>query len=872
MKLIAIDGNSLMYRAYYALPNMTNRKGVPTGALHGFLSMLLKLIEMKPDYLLVAFDMPIKTFRHEQYDAYKAGRRETPPELIEQMKILRGILPQMGIRVIECERFEADDILGTFSRKAMKEGIDSLLVTGDRDALQLVNESVHVLMTKKGITETVEYDKSRLFEEYGLEPERMVDLKGLMGDSSDNLPGIKGIGEKTALKLLDKYGSLDSILDNAENEKGALREKLMSGRESAEMSRRLGTIDTNAPVDEDTKDCLFSAESLIGAAAELTDLELRSVLKRVRELSSSEGSDVPELLKTDARVDPARFDKSTILDASSLDAAVQRMSACSYFAFSNTETEVCFAGFENEASLNVGSIVCYSLTLGGTLIDPGFDPDEVVTALKPVFENEGINKVVFDAKKLMGMLGGYGVELNALEFDAMIGDYLLNALHPAKDAYTLVSESGLAHIPIPAALMLLRERMLEKLKRFEMLPLYREIELPLVKTLFDMERTGFCIDKAILLELGADMEQRISMLTAGIYELAGESFNILSPKQLGQILFEKLGLPPKKKTKTGYSTDSDVLEALKPLHPIVEMVTEYRFLTKLKSTFIDAMLEKIGPDGRIHTTFNQTVTATGRISSTEPNLQNIPVRTELGRQIRRAFVASGENLLVGADYSQIELRVLAHISGDETFISAFNADEDIHTRTASEIFGVNKDEVTREMRSSAKAVNFGIVYGISAFGLAEQLGIGQKKAASYIEKYLERCTGVREYMHSAVENGKNTGYAVTLFGRRRELPELRSSNYNTRSFGERVAMNMPIQGTAADIIKAAMVSVHRRLRSEGFEAKLVLQIHDELIIDTPQSEVERVKALLEECMSGVIKLAVPLKAEVECGRSWFDTK
>ncbi len=874
MKLIAIDGNSLMFRAFYALPNMTNRKGTPTGALHGFLSMLMKLIELKPDYLLAAFDMSTPTFRHEQYTEYKAGRRETPVELREQFPMLRELLKKMGIAVIECERYEADDILGTFSRRAQEAGVESLLVTGDRDALQLITDSVHVLMTKKGITETIEYDKNKLFEDYGLEPARMVDLKGLMGDSSDNLPGIKGIGEKTALKLLEKYGSLASVLDSAELEKGALREKLLGGRESAELSQRLGTIDTNAPVAETLDSCRFDPANMKNAIGELTELELRAVLKRVRELSGAEENEGFSL-KSDEAIDAAAFESIALTDPAQLEGAIKSLMNKGFFAFDIAEASVCFAGFD-EKELQTASkekpLPCYALSLGGTLLDPGFEPGEVIAALKPILENERVFKIVFDAKRLMWLLHGYGSALSGLEFDAMIADYLLNALHPAKDTITLVSESGLAHIPAPAALAILRSRMLEKLLENEMLALFRDIELPLAGVLFDMEKTGFPIDKAVLTELGSEMEKRINALAEEIFELAGESFNILSTKQLGQILFEKLGLPPKKKTKTGYSTDSDVLEALKPLHPIVGAVTEYRFLTKLKSTFIDAMLEKTGADGRIHTTFNQTVTATGRISSTEPNLQNIPVRTELGRQIRRAFVASEGNLLVGADYSQIELRVLAHISGDPTFISAFNSGEDIHTRTASEIFGVSTDEVTREMRSSAKAVNFGIVYGISAFGLSEQLGIPQKKAASYIEKYLERLPGVRDYMHSSVENGKERGYAATLFNRRRELPELKSSNFNTRSFGERVAMNMPIQGTAADIIKAAMVAVYKRLLDEGLKAKLVLQIHDELIIDTPEDELERVKALLAECMTNVAKLSVPLRADVEFGHSWFDTK
>ena len=865
MKLIAIDGNSLMFRAFYALPNMTNRAGEPTGALHGFLSMLLKLVEMKPDYLLAAFDMHTPTFRHEQYADYKAGRRETPPELRAQFPVLKDLLRSMGVAVIECERYEADDILGTFSRKAMAAGADALLVTGDRDALQLVNDKVHVLMTKKGITETVEYDEAALREEYGLEPARMTDLKGLMGDSSDNLPGVKGVGEKTALKLLEKYGTLDGVLANAENEKGALREKLIAGREQALMSRRLGTIDTAAPVAEELSDCRFDPARMRSALPELTKLELRAVTKRVAELSpEGDAAPAPAAENTEYKTEDIK-----LLTAEELFAACAALRGSKYFALDLTETEVRFAG---SSSALPGDIACYTARLGGTLLESGVSPEDAAQALRPILEDGAVNKVVFDGKKLMWAFSRLGVELAGIEFDAMIGDYLLNALHPAKDLATLAGESGLGALPSPAQLLVLREKMLAALRENGMTELFRTVELPLETVLFDMERTGFMIDRGVLEELGKSMKERIAELAGEIHALAGEEFNILSTKQLGHILFEKLGLPAKKKTKTGYSTDSDVLEALEPYHPIVKPVIEYRFLTKLRSTFIDAMLEKIGPDGRIHTTLNQNVTATGRISSTEPNLQNIPVRTELGRQIRRAFIASPGNLLVGADYSQIELRVLAHMSGDPTFISAFNNGEDIHARTAAEVFGVPKDEVTREMRSSAKAVNFGIVYGISAFGLSEQLGISQKKAAEYISKYLDRLPGVRDYMEAAKQAGREKGYAETLFGRRRSLPELRSSNFNTRSFGERVAMNMPIQGTAADIIKSAMVKVHERLKGEGLSAKLVLQIHDELLIDTPENETERVAALLSECMSGVIVLSVPLAADVEVGRSWFDTK
>ena len=860
MKLIAIDGNSLMFRAFYALPGMTNREGVPTGALHGFLSMLMKLIDMKPDYMLVGFDMPAKTFRHEAYPEYKAGRKETPEELKAQFPLLKGILAEMGIAVIECEHYEADDILGTFSRKANAAGVEALLVTGDRDALQLINRDTHVLMTRKGISETTEYDEATLREEYGLDPEHMVDLKGLMGDSSDNLPGIKGVGEKTALKLLEKYGSLEGVLENIENEKGALREKLIAGCDNARLSYTLGTIDTSAPVREGLEDTKFHVGTLKNALDTLARLELRAVTKRVREISGS--GDTPA-----APVPHAEFERVMLGGDEELIKAVETAGKMPHLSLDITETGVSFAGAGEDYILTTE----YELRLGGTLLEPGFLPEDVIARLKPLLENEKIGKILFDGKRVMNLISQYGISLNNLEFDVMIADYLLNALHPAKDLKTLAEESGLGS-GSAAALMLLRTMLGSKLAENGMDKLYYEVELPLVGVLFDMERMGFMVDRDVLISLGSSIKKRAEEIESECYELAGERFNILSPKQLGQILFEKLMLPPKKKTKTGYSTDSDVLDSLKELHPIVPLVTEYRFLTKLKSTFIDAMLDKLGSDGRIHTTLNQNVTATGRISSQDPNLQNIPVRTELGREIRRAFIASQGNKLVGADYSQIELRVLAHMSGDEALISAFIDGDDIHTRTASEVFGVPKDEVTREMRSAAKAVNFGIVYGISAFGLSEQLGISQKKAAQYIEKYLDRCTGVKQFMQDTVEQGKRLGYAETIMGRRRPLPELSSSNYNTRSFGERVAMNMPIQGSAADIIKVAMVRVHDRLKKEGLRAKLILQIHDELIIDTPEDEVERVKELLHDCMCGVAELRVPLVADTSSGDSWFDTK
>lgn len=847
-KLIAIDGNSLMHRAYYALPSMTSRDGTPTGAVYGFVSMLLKLLDYEPDYMLVAFDMKGPTFRHEQFGEYKAGRRPTPDDLRTQFPMLKRLLNEMGITVCECERYEADDILGTFSRRANAVGIDALLVTGDRDALQLINDHTHVLMTKKGISDTVEYDIATLKEQYGLEPERMVDLKGLMGDSSDNLPGIPGVGEKTALKLLGKYGTLENTLANAENEKGALRQKLLDNQDSARMSYALGTINTDAPVSIGIEDCAFDPAAMAGAIPTMTTWELRSLIQRLP------AGDTAAPIAEETAVNTIQVSDKAGLDA--MMAEVEKASAVAVIA-------------GERLGVAVKTDEQYEISLGATLFDAGLCAEEVLFALRPVLESDAVDKLLFDSKAMRHFLIQFGIQLNGKVFDAMIADYLLHAIHPADSLKTLCSERGIPEGP--AALIRLAPLMREEMGGKGMLALYDEVELPLTRVLFDMEREGIAVDKEMLSSLSEKFALRIEEIQQRIFELAEENFNILSTKQLGGILFEKLGLPPQKKTKSGYSTDSEVLEALEDKHEIVPLVIEYRFLSKLKSTFLDGLAALVR-NGRVHTKFNQNVTATGRISSTEPNLQNIPVRSELGREIRRAFTASEGNLLVGADYSQIELRLLAHMSDDDGLIAAFNSGADVHTSTAAEVFGVAVSDVTREQRSAAKAVNFGIVYGISDFGLARNIGVTRKEAGEFIRKYLERYPGVQNYMLTGVEKGKAHGYVNTLMGRRRELPEIASSNFNTRSFGERVAMNMPIQGTAADIIKVAMVRVHRALQENGLKAKLILQIHDELIIDTPVDEEEQVKALLADCMQNVMELKVPLTADVSSGHSWFDTK
>ncbi|HWQ59119.1 MAG TPA: DNA polymerase I [Clostridia bacterium] len=852
-KLIAIDGNSLMHRAYWALPSMMTKSGTPTGAIYGFVNMLLRLAATEPSNLLVAFDMHGPTFRHEQYADYKAGRRETPDDLRAQFPLIKHLLTEMKIKICEVERYEADDILGAYARIANERGIPALLVTGDRDALQLVSDMTHVLMTKKGVTDTVEYDKDALMEQYGLAPEQMRDLKALMGDGSDNIPGIPGVGEVTALKLLSKYGSMENALAHAEEEKGALREKLFSGAESARMSYRLGTIDTCAPVPENLDECRFDAANLALGVPFMRELELRSIIDRL----PGKSAPAPAVPST-GKVAHALVD-----DEAKLAALVRDLETAPSLAVHVDSAFSASADGEKQADC----------VLGATLLECGLDEGRIYKAFKPLFEDAGKGKLFFDSKRLRHAALRNGVSIQNVAFDAMLADYLLHAIHPADSLKTLAGERLKTEDAGAAALVRLYPVMRAEMEEKDLSRLYDEVELPLVEVLFDMEREGFALDRAELQALSLRFHARSDELAREIYALAGGEFNILSTKQLGAVLFEKLELPVMKKTKTGYSTDSEVLESLFDMHPVVPLILEYRTLTKLSSTFVDGLLALIRPEtGRVHTSFNQNVASTGRISSTEPNLQNIPVRTDIGRDIRRAFVASEGCVLVDADYSQIELRLLAAMSGDRGMIDAFLDGADIHRRTASEVFGVAFAQVSAAQRSAAKAVNFGIVYGISDFGLSRQLGISRKEAARYIELYFARYPGVQAFLKQCVEDAKREGCAKTLMGRRREMPELSSSNYNTRAFGERVAMNMPIQGTAADIIKLAMVRVHRALKEDGFRAKLILQIHDELIIDCPFDEAERVERLLISCMENVLDLAVPLRADVKTGHSWYDTK
>lgn len=854
-QLIAIDGNSLLHRAYHALPPMTTRAGTPTGALHGFISMLLKLVERKPDYLVVAFDMHGPTFRHEQFTEYKAGRRETEEDLRAQFPLLKELLEEMGIAICETPRYEADDILGTFSRLCEAQQIDALLVTGDRDALQLIDDHTHVLMTKKGISETIEFDRDVLKEQYGLEPDRMRDLKGLMGDNSDNIPGIPGVGEKTAMKLLEDYGTLENVLANAGEIKGKLGEKVSANADSARMSYELGTICTNAPIPLSVEDCQFRPEAMGGARAKLLELEMRGIAAR---LSSGDGS-----IAQPAKQALTRAERVPLDSIEGVLAALNGSGIKTVFAIEAGQT-VQFAFSHDQY---------FEIEQGADLFSATIDEAALFRAMCTIFEDATYDVLAFDSKRLRHLLDRFGITLRARVFDAMIADYLLDAMRPATSFAMLCERFDANAAPNAAMLFSMRDQMIAQLQDANMTKLYAEMELPLASVLYEMEREGFRVDRTILRQLQTQFNNQSEALAKQIYESTGETFNILSPKQLGEVLFEKLSLPTGKKNKNGFSTDAETLESLADRHPAIPLILEYRFLTKLKSTFVDGLLNVVSDENdRVRTQFNQCVTATGRISSTEPNMQNIPVRTPQGREIRKAFIASEGNLLVDADYSQIELRLLAHISGDEGMIQAFNSGKDIHRTTASEVFRIPFEDVTSELRSAAKAVNFGIVYGISDFGLARNLDIPVKRAAEFIKLYFDRYPGVKAYLERSVEEAKRNGYAVTMFDRRRSMLELKSSNYNTRSFGERVAMNMPIQGTAADIIKLAMVKVSEMLKERSLKTKLILQVHDELIFDVPAGEVEEVVSLVHDCMEHVAELSVQLDADVKVGHSWYETK
>lgn len=868
-KLVAIDGNSIMNRAFYGIMNsklLMTTDGIYTNAIYGFLTILLKMInDEKPDYLCVAFDLKAPTFRHKKYEDYKGTRKGMPDELRVQMPIIKDVLRAMNITICELEGYEADDIIGTLSKKAEEEGMKTLLLTGDKDYLQLATENVTVRIptTKMGNTESTDYTPEVIKEKYGIDPIQFIQIKGLMGDSSDNIPGVPGVGEKTAFSLITKYHDLDNIYNSLDEGKeldgikGKLKEKLIENRELAFLSRDLGTIFKEVPLDFDIDDLKIKEYN----SSELYNLFVRLQFKNFIEKlglkadesgGSKQNCDIPEL---------------NIKDFSEINLDV--VNEISYY-FKNGKLAVCVNDTEY------------------------YTPNPSDEDLKKIFESD-ILKIGHGEKSDYLALKSKGFNPKNMMFDLTIASYILN---PAKDNYRLdemilevlgiVLESkkenvqlGLFDIPENEdkkeeysryALYILKckEKYETELKEKNQFHLFEDIEMPLMRVLAEMEFSGVLVDREIIDEFSKKLSSSVDNLTHEIWNMVGTEFNINSPKQLGEILFEKLQLPVIKKTKSGYSTDADVLEKLRLEHPIIDKILEYRTLNKLKATYIDGIIPLIKEDGRVHAKFNQTVTATGRISCTEPNLQNIPIRTEIGKELRKMFVAKEGFTFLDADYSQIELRVLAHISGDENMIHAFNSGEDIHAMTASQVFDVPLEDVTKQMRSEAKAVNFGIVYGISDFGLATNIGTSRKKAKEYIEKYFAKYPGIKAYMDRTVKECKEKGYVETLWGRRRYVPEIKSNNFNVRQFGERVAMNAPIQGTAADIIKIAMINIEKELEDKRLESKLLLQVHDELVIETKLEEIETVRELLVRNMENVIKMDVPLKVEAEEGKTWFD--
>lgn len=838
---LIVDGNSLMHRAFHALPLM-DHNGVYTNAVHGFLSMLLRCIrERTPRYCAVAFDEHAPTFRHTEYTEYKAGRAPTPNELRPQFDIIKEILSAMGLGVLSLTGYEADDILGTLSAQCTQRDIAALLLTGDRDALQLVSDDVTLLLTRKGISETEECTPARVQELFSVRPAQITDLKGLMGDSSDNIPGIPGVGEKTAVKLLSTYDTLENVLAHADEIKGKLGEKVRDNAEKGRFSKYLATIRRDIPLTVRFDDC--QTQHLADALPVLYQYGLNAIAQRIEKEHG--GAPRPVLPQAPA------FDPWQPLDRHIAAAMAQSGDVCA--CLSEDTLSLCCGTQRAQAQLG-GQTALFDL--------PGLAEDPL-SDCAPLWRG---SVTTHDGKRLLHALSAACQPLPDIAYDTMLAAYAINPQEKsyALSAFAADDASGVAELKMRQQ-MQMRELGVEQL--------YQQIEMPLMRVLFDMEQEGFAVDGSVLRELGAQLSSREEQLKADIYRLAdaGE-FNINSPKQLGEVLFEHLGLKAGRKTRSGYSTDADTLESLRNAHPVIPCILEYRQVSKLRSTYIDALLRKLGPDGRIHTFFDQTGTATGRISSAEPNLQNIPVRTPLGREIRRAFVASPGCVLVDADYSQIELRILAHFSGDEAMIDAFRRGQDIHARTAAEVAGVPLDTVTPAMRANAKAVNFGLVYGISDFGLARNTGMSRKEAAAFIEKYFATYPGVRAFMDRVVKEGYETGMARTLFGRIRRLDELKSGNVNVRKFGERAAMNTPIQGTAADIIKLSMVRVCDALQAGGFKARLILQVHDELLIEAPQDEAERVAQLLRDCMEHVAELSVPLSAEVKVGSSWYETK
>jgi len=865
-RLLILDSNSLMNRAFFALPPLTNSDGINTNAIYGFMNMLFKMKdEINPDRIIATFDLKAPTFRHKEYSEYKAGRKKMAPELYEQFPIMKDILKLMGIKIFEIEGFEADDLIGTVSKFAEENEIEVFIVTGDKDALQLASKSTKDVITKKGVSETAVYDEKAFIDEYEVTPTQFIDVKGLMGDKSDNIPGVPGVGEKTAFKLIKDYGSVEEVLKNIDNISGKkLKENLENNAQQAVFSKKLATIMRDVPIELKLEDInSMDDENISELKKKLIKLEMKSILSKIK------NDEEPEECNIEVK-------------------NIDNIAAMKEF-FSESKERV-YIDYTLKDSSTYSKMALESLFLGeknlGVVID--FDKiinenkEEALSILRECMENKSIKKTIHDGKNLVTFLNKNNIKIQGFDFDTAIAAYLIDSSKSKYDILELVNHyigdnpngeginfKGAVSSYMPA----IYNELKEKLHNENMDELYYTIEHPLIFVLSSMESIGFNINAEMLDELQIKFKKEIEETQAEIYRIADEEFNISSPKQLGKILFEKLDLPVMKKTKTGYSTNQEVLEKLMDKHEIIPKIMYYRQIKKINSTYVEGLKNVIDKDGRIHSNFNQTVTTTGRLSSTEPNLQNIPIRHEMGKEIRKVFIPlEKDDILVSGDYSQIELRVLAHIAGDENMIDAFKHHSDIHTKTASEVFKVPIDEVTSLMRSRAKAVNFGIVYGISAFSLAQDLKISKKEAEEYMAIYFERYPKIKVYLENVVEDAKKTGYVLTILNRRRFIPEIKSSNKIVKALGDRLAMNAPIQGSAADIIKLAMVNVYKKLNEKKLNSKLILQVHDELILNVKKDEFEEVRNLLIEEMENAIKLYVDLDVDINSGDTWYDAK
>ena len=852
-KLVLIDGNSLINRAFYATPPLSAKDGTPTNAVYAFSNMLVKIIgEIEPKYILVAFDRKEPTFRHKMYAEYKGTRKPMPEELRPQIDLMKEVLDTMNIARFELAGIEADDIIGTLSKKF---DVFSIIITGDKDSFQLVSDKASVYFTRKGISELDIYSAENFKEKTGIEPKQIIDLKSMMGDSSDNIPGIAGVGEKTALGLVQTYGSLENLYAHTDELKGKLKEKVEESKDVAYLSKTLATINTNVEIPLSLDDMTYTFPFPEATKRKFLSLDIRNLLKKEEIFAS--GSANGER--------PAKEEKTS-------DYAVVEVKSESGLPVFDKEA-VYYIIFGKTIDVFDGKTE-YKISVTDNFFDQGLTYERALAAVGKILGDPSAKAVVFGKKEIMHELDVLGIEFRATADDVIIEKYLVNQSGREDKLEDVLEEYGFDVSAPAVSLCSLHKELSEKMKEEGVEKLYREIELPLVDVLFSMEKDGFKIDIKALDEMTAQYEKAINAILRQISDIAGEDFNPNSPKQLGVILFEKLGLKHGKKTKSGYSTNAETLEYLKDEHEIVPLILRYRQIQKLYSTYLKGLRPLIDPKtGLVHTCFNQTLTATGRLSSKEPNLQNIPVRMEEGKEIRKLFVSSFDGgKIVGADYSQIELRLLAHFSGCKPLIDAFTGGTDIHAITASQVFGVPLSEVTPTMRREAKAVNFGIIYGISDFGLAEQLKISNKRAGEYIKKYFEMYPSVKEYMDKNVEFAREHGFVMTFLGRKRYIREINSANYNQRSFGERAAMNMPLQGASADIIKIAMIGVYNAIKSRGLRSKLILQVHDELLVDTAPDEVEIVKEILKTEMQGAVALSVPLDVETECGDRWYDAK